>query len=250
MSQEVAKRRDSDGITPKLKVTLRVDIPLRALVMDPARQDNTNAAFKYSIIHVPHDEAGIRKYLEDYKAFRLFSLKYAPEAFGSTYSREIAFEDNVWYERLRNPISNTFMAIGEAGQVISMGAVVGPLAIGTREMPHLGIPQTAHGGWDGASPLHFRLKAIFTMPEGRRKGISKALIDTSVKYVTDKARAKIKDTIFSIIVDTDNLPARALYESVGFVEAMRLSPSKNVYGRAVILLEYRPSSASAKVAEA
>jgi GNAT superfamily N-acetyltransferase len=197
-------------------------------------------AFKYSIIHVPHDEAGIRKYLEDYKAFRLFSLKYAPEAFGSTYARETAFEDNVWHERLRNPISNTFMAIGEAGQIISMSTVVGPLAIGTRDMPPLGIPQTAHGGWDGSSPLHFRLNAIFTIPEARRKGISKALIETSVRYITDEARAKNKDTVFSIIVDTDNLPARALYESAGFVEATRLSRSENVYGRSVISLEYRP----------
>jgi hypothetical protein len=113
--------------------------------MDPARQDNMDPAFKYSIIHVPHDEVGIRKYLEDYKAFRLFSLKYAPEAFGSTYAREIAFEDNVWYERLWNPISNTFMAIGKAGQIISTSTVVGPLAIGTRDMPPLGIPQTRDG---------------------------------------------------------------------------------------------------------
>jgi ribosomal protein S18 acetylase RimI-like enzyme len=219
-------------------VTLEVD---QALVMDPARQDNTDAPFKYSLIHVPHDEAGIRKYLEDYKAFRLFSLQYAPEAFGSTYARELAFEDNVWYERLRNPISNTFMAIGEAGQVVSISTVNGPLAIGICDMPPLGIPQAAYGGWDGASPLHFRLNAIFTKPEARRKRISKALVETSIKYATDEAKAKGKGAVFSIIVDTDNLPAKALYESVGFVAAMRLSASENVYGCPVILLEYRPS---------
>lgn len=110
----------------RIQSDLEVNLPLQALVMNPARHDNMDADFKYSIIHVPHDETGIRKYLEDYKAFRLFSLKYAPEAFGSTYAREIAFEDNVWYERLRNPISNTFMAIREAGQLISTSTVVGP----------------------------------------------------------------------------------------------------------------------------
>lgn len=224
-----------------------MDLPLQAWAMGSARQDNMDAAFKYSIIHVPHDEAGIRKYLEDYKAVRLFSLQYAPEAFGSTYARELAFEDNVWYERLRNPISNTFMAIWGAGQIVSISTVNGPLAIGTRDMPPLGIPQTAYGDWDGASPLHFRLNAIFTMPEARRKGISKALIETSIKYITDEAQAKDKDTVFSIIVDTNNLPARALYESAGFVEATRLSASENVYGLPVILLEYRPPSASAGV---
>jgi ribosomal protein S18 acetylase RimI-like enzyme len=208
-----------------------------------------DVAFKYSIIHVPHDEAGIRKYLEDYKALRLFSLKYAPEAFASTYAREIAFEDNVWYGRLSNPIANTFMAIGEAGQLISMSTINGPLSIGTCDMPPLGIPQTVHGAWDGTDPLHFRVNAVFTMPEARRKGLSKAVIERSIKYIMDEAQTRNRETIFSVIVDTDNLPARALYESVGFVEVIRLGPSKNIYGLPVIILEYRPSSALAKVGE-
>jgi GNAT superfamily N-acetyltransferase len=209
--------------------------------MDSARQDNLGSAFKYSIIHVPHDGAGVRKYLEEYKALRLFSLQYAPEAFGSTYAREVAFEDDVWYQRLSNPIANTFLAVGEAGNLIGVSTINGPLAIGTLDMPPLGIPQTAHGGWDGASPLHFRLNAIFTMPDARRKGISKTLIETSIEYVMDEAQARNKDTIFSIIVDIHNLPARALYKSAGFVEAARLGPSDNVYGHAVIVLEYHPS---------
>jgi GNAT superfamily N-acetyltransferase len=215
--------------------------------MDSARQGNLGSAFRYSIVHVPHDNAGVRKYLEEYKAFRLFSLQYAPEAFGSTYAREVAFEDDVWYQRLSNLIANTFLAIGEAGHLIGVSTINGPLAIGTLDMPPLGIPQTAHGGWDEASPLHFRLNAVFTMPEARRKGISKTLIETSIKYVMDEAQARNKDTIFSIIVDIRNLPARALYKSAGFVEATRLGPSDNVYGHPVIILEYRPSPASAKV---
>lgn len=215
--------------------------------MESARQDKLGGAFTYSIVHIPHDEAGVRKYLEAYKALRLFSLTYAPEAFGSTYAKEIAFEDNVWYERLSNPMVNTFLATGEGGNLISMSTIVGPLAIGTLDMPPLGIPQTAHGGWDAASPLHFRLNAIFTMPEARRKGISRVLIETSIKYVVDEARARNKDTVFSIIVDTDNLPAKRLYESAGFVEAVRHEPSDNIYGLPVMVLVYCPSSTSSKV---
>jgi ribosomal protein S18 acetylase RimI-like enzyme len=107
-------------------------------------------------------------------------------------------------------------------------------------MPPLGVPQSAYGGWDAHSPLHFRLNAIFTVPEARRKGVSKALVEACIKYVMSEATARNKTTIFSIIVDTDNLPARALYESVGFVEATRHEASANNYGRAVIVLEYRP----------
>jgi GNAT superfamily N-acetyltransferase len=210
--------------------------------MDLAPQDKLDIALTYSIVHVPYDEAGVRRYLEDYKAFRLFSLKYAPEAFGSTYAREIAFEDSVWYQRLSNPIANTFLAIAEDGNLISMLTIVGPLAIGTLEMPPLGTPQIAHGGWEGTSPLHFRLNAIFTLPDARRKGVSRALIKPSIQYVMEKARARNKKTIFSIIVDTDNRPARLLYESAGFVEAARHEPSDNPSGHPVIILEYDPSS--------
>lgn len=76
-----------------------------------------------------------------------------------------------------------FLAIGEGGNLFSMLTIVGPLVIGTLDMPPLGIPQTAHGGWDGGSPLQFRLNAIFTMPEARRKSISKVLIDTPIEFL-------------------------------------------------------------------
>ncbi len=217
--------------------------------MDPARKGNLGGAFKYTILHLPHDDAGVRKYVRDYKAIRLFSLMFAPEAFASTYARESAFEDSVWYERLSNSIANTFLATGQAGNLIGTSTINGPLSIGTRDMPPLGIPQTAHGGWDGASPLHFRLNGVFTMPEARRKGISKALIENAFTYVINEAQARGKDTVFSVIVDTDNVPARTLYESVGFVEVTRLGPSENVYGLPVTVLEYHPSSTSAKVGE-
>src|SRR5277367_6380122 len=105
--------------------------------MDGAQQDSTSATFQYSIIHVPHDEAGIRQYLNDYKAFRLLSLQLAPEAFASTYAREVVFDDNVWFERLSNPIANTFLAVGDAGQILSMSTTAGPLSYGTLILPPL-----------------------------------------------------------------------------------------------------------------
>jgi ribosomal protein S18 acetylase RimI-like enzyme len=214
--------------------------------MDGSRLDNISDIFAYSIIHVPHDEAGIRKYLDDYKAFRLLSLQIAPEAFASTYAREVAFDDSVWYERLSNPIANSFLAIGETGKILSMSTMIGPLSYGTLEIPPLGNPWTGQDGWEAMAPLHFRLNAIFTLPEARRRGISKALIKRSIKHTTDEARAKNKDIIFSVIVDTDNLKAKALYESVGFGEAARLEP-ENIFGLPVSILEYEPS---AKVGQA
>jgi GNAT superfamily N-acetyltransferase len=208
--------------------------------MDGSRQDNSSATLGYNIIHVPNNDAGIRKYLNAYKAFRLLSLQLSPEAFASTYAREVAFDDNVWYERLANPIANSFLAIGQDDKILSMSTMVGPLSYGTLDLPPLGNPWTGQDGWEGSQPLHFRLNAIFTLPEARRKGISKALIDLSIKHTLGEARARNKAIIFSVIVDTDNLKAKALYESVGFVEAARLEPSQNVFGLPVAILEYYP----------
>lgn len=210
--------------------------------MDGMRQNDTSPTLKYSIIHVPHDDAAIRTYLNDYKAFRLLSLQLAPEAFASTYAREVALDDNVWYKRLSNPIANSFLAVQDSGKILSMSTMNGPLPYGTLVLPPLGNQLTGQDGWEGNEPLHFRINAIFTLPEARQKGISKALLESSIKHSMDNACARGKDIVFSVIVNTDNLKAKALYESVGFVEATRLGPSENVLGLSVVILEYKPSA--------
>jgi hypothetical protein len=79
--------------------------------MDLLKSFHRNGTFSYRMIHIPHDEAGIRKYIDQYKTFRLLSLQLSPHAFASTYATEAAFNDEVWYERLSNPGANTFMVI-------------------------------------------------------------------------------------------------------------------------------------------
>jgi hypothetical protein len=87
------------------------------------------------MIHIPHDEAGIRKYIDQYKTFRLLSLQLSPEAFASTYATEAAFNDDVWYERLSNPGANTFMAVSESGRTLSAVTILGPLSYGPEVIP-------------------------------------------------------------------------------------------------------------------
>lgn len=63
-----------------------------------------------------------RKYTEDQskclpilvlksKTLRLKALQTDPSAWGSTYEREVVFEDSVWEDRLRNPLAVTFVAV-------------------------------------------------------------------------------------------------------------------------------------------
>lgn len=71
----------------------------------------------YEIIQLHRDEESVRAWVQRYKDFRLYALKTEPKAFGSTYAREAAFEDEVWHSRLSNLDAATFMAV-EAGEIV------------------------------------------------------------------------------------------------------------------------------------
>ena len=80
----------------------------------------------FEIIRVPRDDESIQLYVERYKDFRLLALKTDPDAFGSTYAREIAFTDDVWCSRLANPKVVTFLAL-QSDQVVCTISIAGPL---------------------------------------------------------------------------------------------------------------------------
>jgi hypothetical protein len=80
----------------------------------------------FEIIQIPRDDASIRLHVERYKTFRLLALKTDPDAFGSTYSREVAFTEDVWYNRLANPQVQTFLAL-QSDQVVCTVSIAGPL---------------------------------------------------------------------------------------------------------------------------
>jgi hypothetical protein len=80
----------------------------------------------FEIIQIPRDDDGIRLYLERHKAFRLLALKTNPDNFGSTYAHEVAFTDEIWYSRLKNPQITTFLAL-RSDQVVSSLSLGGPL---------------------------------------------------------------------------------------------------------------------------
>jgi hypothetical protein len=96
------------------------------------KDSDSDFEMAFEIIQLPKDPDGIRDWVEKYKAFRLYSLQTAPEAFGSTYAREIAFGDEVWNQRLTNPEAATFVAL-QSGKIVSTITAVGPLAFWAEE---------------------------------------------------------------------------------------------------------------------
>ena len=86
----------------------------------------------FEVVQIPRDNESVRFWMGKYKDFRLYSLITAPEAFGSTYAREIAFTDDIWLNRLASSEAATFMALKE-DQVVSTITAVGALTFGAEE---------------------------------------------------------------------------------------------------------------------
>ncbi|KAG8214401.1 hypothetical protein J3R82DRAFT_9394 [Butyriboletus roseoflavus] len=69
--------------------------------------------------------------LAAYKTLRLASLQVDPQAFSSTYAREVAFSEDFWRQRLESPFKQTLVAsvledAGETGEWIGTASIVGP----------------------------------------------------------------------------------------------------------------------------
>jgi GNAT superfamily N-acetyltransferase len=112
-------------------------------------------------------------------------------------------------------------------------------------MPPLGNPWTAldnHRDVAETQMLHFRLNGVFTLPEARRRGISKALIVKGIEHTQDHIGSPGgTHAIFSVVVDEDNIATKALYESAGLIETKRLIADEGGVGRGVVVLIYEQS---------
>jgi len=130
---------------------------------------------------------------------RLAALADAPEAFSSTYAREVAFDEAAWRERLTRLGRATFFA-----QVSDGGPVIGMVA-GKRG---------PHGPADDRE-----LVSMWVNPSMRGQGVAGPLIDA----VADWAREQGARTL-SLWVLGDNVPAQIAYARAGFTPTGQRQP--------------------------
>ncbi len=128
--------------------------------------------------------------LETWQDVRLRSLTDAPEAFGSTVERELAFTDDDWRARLRAP---------------SVLVLDGERAVGL-------------GGGFEVRPGVILVVAMWLEPAWRGRGLSRSVLD----LVVDWARGRAYEV--ELDVARDATAARAAYESYGFVYTGDQSP--------------------------
>lgn len=224
---------------------------------------SATTSLEIEFIHLPSGElSSISPYIQPYKQYRLYSLLQAPNAFGSTYSHEVEFSDSIWQSRLLSPLANIFIAqyaippksTSSEIKILCTLVMLGPLTIHpsvlhAAQNPWLSLASTEQILKEAAKPWHFRLNAIFTMPEARGRGLAKHLISMAVGCAREFAMQK-KDGGFvvSIAVEEDNIAGKNLYEKCGFKETGEVviegRPGQPGHDgkRKILLLEYREDS--------
>ncbi|MGP4095141.1 GNAT family N-acetyltransferase [Nonomuraea sp. KM90] len=117
---------------------------------------------------------------------RLRALRDSPDAFGSSYGREVEFPPEKWAERLANPDARYWVATRD-------GADVGMVCMMLEE------------------PRHAHVLSMWVAPEARGAGVGSRLVDAGVEW----ARSAGAEEAGLWAVD-QNHAARALYARKGF----------------------------------
>ena len=123
-----------------------------------------------------------------YRDVRLAALLDTPAAFGSTYAREAAFGDERWLDRVRGP-------------AVTWLAVRGVLPVGT--VTSLRFEEQA--------PDETCLVGMWVAGHARGSGVGEVLIGTAVTEARERGLRRV-----TLDVAVENLPARRLYERLGF----------------------------------
>jgi len=153
-----------------------------------------------------------------YRQVRLSALQINPEAFGSTYEREVQFTLEMFVERVKL-IEGKFTL----GAFLDDGTLVG-IATFVRET---GI-KTAHKG---------NIYGIYLAPEARGKGMGKTLLLELIRIAKDSA-VGLEQIHLSVV--SENESAKKLYASLGFevygVERHALKVDGRYYDEDLMLL--------------
>lgn len=127
------------------------------------------------------------------REIRLQALQDAPDAFASTYAREVAFAEDEWHRRATRD-----------GSFIAFLPEVSPAGLG--------------GGYL-AAPDTVELIAMFVRPQARGRGVGEAVIEAVAGWAIQKGA-----TAVHLWVTETNKRARLLYERCGFTATDERQP--------------------------
>jgi GNAT superfamily N-acetyltransferase len=126
---------------------------------------------------------------------RLAALQEAPDAFASTYEREVAFAEADWQRRIAG--GGNFLAYA----------------------PELGTAPTGIVGGFQAAPGTIELVSLWVRPHTRGHGIGQVLIETVIGWARAGGSSRVH-----LWVAENNHHARLLYERCGFSPTAERQP--------------------------
>ncbi|MGI8608477.1 MAG: GNAT family N-acetyltransferase [Candidatus Dormibacteria bacterium] len=139
--------------------------------------------------------AAIRRLIEaeaaSFRDLRLRALRDSPEAFGSSYERELGFSAAEWQRRVTALATGTDRALFVAEVDGSWVGMAGILADAARA----------------------EIWGMWVAPEVRRRGVGNALLHAAVEFATLLGQRDLRLEVTAV-----NATARALYQRFGFVE--------------------------------
>ncbi|KAL4957607.1 hypothetical protein BDW69DRAFT_155930 [Aspergillus filifer] len=201
----------------------------------------------------PHlsDEEDLRILVTRHKILRLTGLQTDPEAFTSTYERELDFRAEVWTNRVLNPLGRIFVTLFPAsdssdlgirylghatgdvrrlllypwlGQLTLLGPLLFPATEGAEDKPwelfkDIDYHQAARDARSiqSGERVVYVIVGMYVLPEGRGAGNGQRLLQAAVNAVNEERRRMGVTATISVLVARENPTATRLYERVGFV---------------------------------
>ena len=135
---------------------------------------------------------------DDWQAMRdvrLAALRDAPQAFASTYEREVAFTEADWQRRIAG--RGSFLAYA----------------------PELGTAPAGMAGGFEIAPGTIELVSMWVRPQARGQGIGQALVQAVVGWARARGATRVH-----LWVTENNGRARLLYERCGFQPTAERQP--------------------------
>lgn len=168
--------------------------------------------------------------IKRYKTTRLTALQLDPAAFGSTYSREVQFTDDIWLSRLLNPLSKTLVSVESPAKTAKLAdqkwlgtaTVLGPKVLS--ETKTLWTVYTRDNSndppdWPAVKDRNaiYMISGVFVHPGFRQQGRGTRLIQTIVSAATEEAtRAGASRVTVLLEITSENQAVDRLYQRAGF----------------------------------
>lgn len=133
------------------------------------------------------------------RRLRLEALQESPSAFGSTFERELSFDEATWRSRLE---TSAFFVAGTGDEVLGM-------ACAFRPEPGGDVPST------------MQLVSMWVAPGHRRRGVGSQLLSAVLEYARAHGESRL-----GLCVAEGNEPAATLYRAAGFEPTGEMQPMR------------------------